>query len=111
MRWGAQPVMSVLRKPTRPVAGVSRPEITLNIVVLPAPFGPMMAVMSPRVSARETCDTAVSPPNCIVTSSVARTGLSKLTGRGSDGVRLRDISMGGTAYDRMRRHGWAFEAV
>src|SRR5262249_51713333 len=71
------------------------------------PFGPMMAVTLPRASPSETCETAMRPPNCIVRSSVARRGLSELTGPGSAGVRLRDISMGGTAYDRMRPPGRA----
>jgi len=46
----------------------------LNIVVLPAPFGPMMAVTSPDASRSDTCDTAMSPPNCIVMPSVTSAG-------------------------------------
>ena len=38
----------------------------LNSVVLPAPFGPMTAVISPRRAAKDTASTAVSPPKRIV---------------------------------------------
>ena len=40
---GLRPVMSWPWKNTRPPVGGSRPETRLKNVVLPAPFGPMMA--------------------------------------------------------------------
>ena len=39
---------------TRPASGNSSPLSTLNSVVLPAPFGPMMAKVSPRPTVRST---------------------------------------------------------
>ena len=69
MRWGGQPVMSAPSKRMRPSLGVKRPEITLNVVVLPAPFGPIIAVTAPRCRVNETCETAMSPPKRMVTPS------------------------------------------
>src|SRR5713226_7260007 len=45
---------------TRPDVGGTAPEIALNKVVLPAPFGPMMARRSPRLTRSETSSTAFS---------------------------------------------------
>jgi hypothetical protein len=38
----------------------------LNTVVLPAPFGPIRAVMSPRPAWNDKSFTATNPPNRIV---------------------------------------------
>ncbi len=46
-RNGLLPVMSVPSSTTRPWVGSWRPVMTLNSVVLPAPFGPMSPVMKP----------------------------------------------------------------
>ncbi len=48
---------------TLPVDGGNSPEIRLNSVVLPAPFGPRMARRSPGRTSRSTSDTATTPPN------------------------------------------------
>ena len=44
---GLSPVMSRPRKNTRPLSARSRPETRLKKVVLPAPFGPMIACSRP----------------------------------------------------------------
>ena len=44
---GAMPVTSGSLKTTRPVSGRRWPVIRLKSVVLPAPFGPMMALIEP----------------------------------------------------------------
>src|SRR3990172_2170835 len=49
-----------------PGSGLYTPEIRLNSVLLPEPFGPMMPCTSPGITARSTSDTAVSPPNRLV---------------------------------------------
>ena len=41
----------------------------LNIVVLPAPLGPIIAVMPPLSMVSDTCETAIRPPNRIVIRS------------------------------------------
>jgi hypothetical protein len=41
----------------------------LNTVVLPAPFGPISAVISPWFAVNETSFTAVRPPNRMVRCS------------------------------------------
>ena len=45
-----------------PVVDPTWPEIMLNRVVLPAPFGPMMPRISPRRASMLTSETALSPP-------------------------------------------------
>src|SRR2546430_2560993 len=46
-----------------PEVGGKSPEMTLNSVVLPAPFGPRIARLSPRATSRSTSRTAWRPPN------------------------------------------------
>src|SRR5690606_8635804 len=98
---GDSPVMSSPSRNTRPDAGFSKPVMVLNIVVLPAPFGPMSPVMRPSSMVRLTSSTAVLPPNrtvmplvssrvpaaCVLLSGlsgaeVSDTGPSLLQGRG-----------------------------
>src|SRR3954468_13539159 len=45
-----------------PVVGFTKPQTTLNSVVLPAPFGPMIPRMRPGGADRETSSSAMSPP-------------------------------------------------
>src|SRR5215467_419073 len=45
-----------------PLTGVTTPEIVLNKVVLPAPFGPTTATNSPRSTSSETPLNARKPP-------------------------------------------------
>ena len=72
----AAPVMSSPANTMRPAFGVWKPEIRLNSVVLPAPFGPMTAVTPPSATSRSMASTATRPPNRRVTpcsdSSVMR---------------------------------------
>ena len=46
-----------------PEAGVTKPQMTLNNVVLPAPLGPMTPSTSPCETSSETPSSAVMPPN------------------------------------------------
>ena len=48
MRLGGRPVMSSPLNTMRPAVGRSTPVRQLKNVLLPAPFGPMMARISPR---------------------------------------------------------------
>src|SRR5262245_33932962 len=73
IRCGDQPVMSVPSKAIRPAVGRTRPEIMLKVVVLPAPLGPIIEVISPRARARDTCETATRPPKRMVIPSDTRT--------------------------------------
>jgi hypothetical protein len=45
----------------------------LNRVVLPAPFGPMIPVISPDATEKETSCKAVRPPNILVIPSILST--------------------------------------
>src|SRR6185436_223863 len=48
--------------------------MTLNTVVLPAPFGPISPTSSPFRIERSRSQTAFKPPNCMVTFSMLRSG-------------------------------------
>jgi hypothetical protein len=59
---GGWPVMSVLAYWMRPAVGGRKPETTANSVVLPAPFGPISAVMRPVSAVNDALSTASNPP-------------------------------------------------
>src|SRR5688572_31459360 len=52
------------------------PVIRLNNVVLPAPFGPMIALRSPPMMRKETSRVAFKPPKFLATFLSSRTGTS-----------------------------------
>ena len=62
------------RKVHCPTSLRSKPVNRLNSVVLPAPFGPIRAVMAPRWISRCSTSTATSPPKLRRTSSTTRIG-------------------------------------
>ena len=64
---GGRAVMSSPANTMRPAFGVWKPEMRLNSVVLPAPFGPITAVTPPSATSRSMASTATSPPNRRVT--------------------------------------------
>src|SRR4051812_45593239 len=57
---------------TRPPRARSRPNTVLNTVDLPAPLGPMIVVMAPRVACRLVPLSTVKPPYPATTSSSTR---------------------------------------
>src|SRR5215212_744048 len=61
-RGGSTPTSSP-QKSIVPALAATSPEMTLNSVVLPAPFGPRMARLSPYGTSRSTSRTAWRPPN------------------------------------------------
>src|SRR5262245_12203397 len=63
----------------RPALGGRKPETTANSVVLPAPFGPISAVMRPASAANDALSTASSPPKRFDTFST-RSSASAMTG-------------------------------
>ncbi|MPM89148.1 hypothetical protein SDC9_136256 [bioreactor metagenome] len=60
------------RNSTSPEVGVSTPEIWLNMVLLPAPLGPISARISPAFTSRLMLLLATSPPNLRVTFFASR---------------------------------------
>ena len=74
IRLGGSPVMSSPLSRMRPEVGRSTPVRQLKNVLLPAPFGPMMARISPRWISKLTLLSAVRPPKRIVRPSVRSTG-------------------------------------
>src|SRR5579872_2785607 len=71
----------------RPLLGRSTPVRQLKNVLLPAPFGPMMARTSPRATSKLTFDRAASPPKRTDSSSVLRIGTGTAP-RASAGERM-----------------------
>src|SRR3954468_22982615 len=59
---------------TRPPFGGSNPVMTLNNVVLPAPFGPMRPVTKPGRAEMLTPSSATLPPKRTVTSRTSSEG-------------------------------------
>src|SRR5713226_6684686 len=66
--WGAMPVTSRSLKRTLPASGRRWPVMRLNSVVLPAPLGPMMALIDPRGTLKLTPPTAWKPSKLFVRS-------------------------------------------
>src|SRR5580700_7892818 len=58
----------------RPLPGFRNPLIIANKVVLPAPFGPIRAVMRPDWTLSETLSTASNPPKRLLTLSTRSSG-------------------------------------
>src|SRR4029079_1227646 len=65
---GAMPVTSRFLKTTRPASGLMWRVLRLNSVVLPAPLGPMMALIEPVGTVKLTPSTAWKPPKLLRTS-------------------------------------------
>src|SRR5690349_6534944 len=87
MRSGAQNVMSCPPNRTLPSLGRTKPASAANVVVLPAPFGPSSAVISPASAANVTDRTAWIPPNRterLLTSSTAQPQPGDATGEHRD---------------------------
>src|SRR5882672_5085183 len=70
---GATPVTSRPLSVTRPRSGRRWPVIKLKRVVLPAPFGPMIAPMLPRGASKLTPPTATKPPKIFTRSRTSST--------------------------------------
>ena len=64
-----------------PEVGGKNPLIRLKKVVLPAPFGPMMAHSSPLATFSETSRTATRLPKRLVTLLISRTFMPCSAGR------------------------------
>src|SRR5215475_10795608 len=61
-----------IRRPAKrmvPRSGLRKPEARLKTVVLPAPFGPITAVIEPSATAKEAPSTAATPPKALPTLS------------------------------------------
>src|SRR3954471_11445419 len=67
--WTRSAVMSLPSNSMRPAFGTSSPASWLISVVLPAPFGPMMACNSPLATSNMTLSEATMPPKRLVRPS------------------------------------------
>jgi hypothetical protein len=70
IRLGGSPAMFSPLNRMRPEVGRSTPVRQLKKVLLPAPFGPMIARISPRRISKSMLSSAVSPPKRTVSCSV-----------------------------------------
>src|SRR3954470_9414703 len=78
---------------TRPAVGACSPVMTLNSVVLPAPFGPIKPVTVPACTLNVAELTAVTPPKRTVTPSTSSNGAEPFVSRGAtDGHLLADAN-------------------
>ena len=68
------PVMSSPSNTMRPELGRKTPVRQLKNVLLPAPFGPMMACTLSRATSKLTSESAESPPKRTDNNSVLRIG-------------------------------------
>ncbi len=82
--WAIRPSIRSPPSRTLPCVGRSSPTMTLRSVLLPAPFGPTTATMSPSSIPNVTPSTAGRPPKRFVTSS---TSSSRSDLHGYDGGR------------------------
>src|SRR5437762_11783103 len=73
-RAGPSREISAPAKRMMPLSGFSSPESALISVVLPAPFGPMTAWISPGATDRDTSPVATRPPKRLVSPLVSSTG-------------------------------------
>src|ERR1700704_902681 len=67
---------------TVPPAGAYSPDTMLNRLVLPAPFGPISAWISPARMVSAASATAWMPPNALETPPPSSTGPALARGRG-----------------------------
>ena len=74
IRSEGNPVMFSPLRTIRPLLGRSTPVRQLKNVLLPAPFGPMIARISFRATSKLTSDSALSPPKRTESNSVLRIG-------------------------------------
>src|SRR5262245_46883499 len=98
-RYGGSPVMSSPQYRTAPSFDLINPEMIENSVVLPAPLGPMSAVMLRSEPVRDAAWTPTKPPNRQVTRSTES--------KGSAIAQLPDRSVGphGATLDQLARIG------
>src|SRR5262245_16685141 len=77
-----------------------------NKVVLPAPFGPISAVMRPGGAVNDAPSTAFSPPNQQLTRSTASSGstMTHLFGRLRRRLVAKNFSYIGKSADQPARH-------
>ena len=81
----------------RPSLGLRKPEMRENSVVLPAPLGPISAVMRPSGAASEAALTASRPPKRRETRSTTRSGSAMA------GLHDRGCRRGATAFAQLRK--------
>src|ERR1700751_544018 len=77
---GGVRVMSLPENRIAPVSATRLPAIRLNMVDLPAPFGPMMPRASPSLTSKVTASATFSAPKLFDTSCSCRIGISSYLG-------------------------------
>src|SRR5688500_11736478 len=109
LRAGA-PVTSEPNSSTVPALGGNSPEMRLNSVVLPAPFGPRIARRSPGRTSRSTALTAWTPPKRRPTPRRWRIGAARsadVAGVATASLLRREVDLFGVADPRRGLAGHA----
>ena len=115
-RWcGAHPVTSTPASRTRPSSGATKPLMTSNSVVLPAPLAPISPTISPGCTVSVTSSMAVTPPNRRRTSTTSRAGGSsppvETAGRRPELVARRSLLRCRSRRRSARTSGWSRNAA
>src|SRR5579859_6484983 len=71
---GGRPNIDLPSNSIAPWSGLMKPVARLNSVVLPAPFGPISAVIDPRSTSKVAPSTALRPPKLLTRSRTAKIG-------------------------------------
>src|SRR4051812_28916254 len=106
--YGGSLVMSRPSRRTRPALGARRPVITLNRVVLPAPFGPMRPVILPGSALNDTSSTATLPPKRTTTPSTSSWAIQLHFADTEGGVEFANVFVGERPRDAhpLERYGF-----
>ena len=99
----ARPATSWPRNLTLPDVGSSTPDTRLNIVLLPAPLGPISATISPARTASAISFTATRPPKRLVALSTSSStspaaGTARFASGGSSGRTTRRFARNGIRF-------------
>ena len=78
-----------------------RPQIALNRVVFPAPFGPISPVIPPASTSSSTWSNARTPPKCTSTCSTSRRATGHTENAFSPAGRRRDRRLGGPRMEQL----------
>ena len=108
-RRGSRATMSWPSTMHRPSLALTMPQMMLISVVLPAPFGPSRAKISPRRISRSTCFRARSPRRRSCRDRIWRSRVrscSAFRGWGSPGHHLQGAVTGARRYHRPCLWGW-----
>src|ERR1700722_4073900 len=111
MTFGLEAAMSSPFQSTRPALGEDNPASRFSSVVFPEPFGPKMPMISPLLTAKDTSDTATSPPKRLVRFSTLRSMGAPPEEADDPAWHQQDHENENHAVDRDARFRWQFDQM